>query len=116
MVRFVQSLTPADTFVSVLSLGELRRGAAIRAKRDLPASQALDEWIDGIEADYLGRIFTVTQEIARIWGELSATRTRPIVDTLLAATAIHHRLTLVRRNVRDVQDTPVTLHNPWQGA
>ena len=100
-------------YISPLTLGELRKGAALQAKRGLPTAQALAEWVDGLEEQYFHRLLPVDLPIARIWGELEATRTRPVVDTLLAATAIHHRLTLVTRNVRDVQDTPVLLHNPW---
>ncbi len=100
-------------YVSPLTLGELRKGAALQAKRNLQSAQALAVWIDGLEARYLQRLLAVDLPVARIWGELEATRTRPAVDTLLAATAIHHGLTLVTRSVRDVQDTPVLLHNPW---
>ena len=59
------------------------------------------------------RILPVDLDIARIWGEFSADRSRAVVDTLLAATAMQHQLTLVTRNTRDIADTPVVLHNPW---
>ena len=96
-----------------MSLGELRKGAAVRAKTDISAAQALALWIDHIEMTYADRILPVDLEIARLWGELSAQRSRPVVDTVLTATALHHGLTFVTRNVRDVQDTGVVLHNPW---
>ena len=76
-------------------------------------ANSLSLWVDRLETDFADRVLDVNQQIARLWGELSADRSRPAVDTLLAATAIHHGLTLVTRNVRDVQDTPVVLHNPW---
>lgn len=116
VLRFLRQLSPSRAFVSVLSLGELRRGAAIRAKHDIKAARDLSDWIDGLEEQYAGRVLAVDDTIARLWGELSADRSRPVVDTLLAATAIHHRLTLVTRNVRNVrnvEDTPVMLRNPW---
>ena len=113
VLNFFQQLTPTHAFISALSLGELREGVVLRAKRDLQAAQDLSAWIDGLEEDYNDRILPIEQHVSRIWGELSADRSRAIVDTLIAATAIHHRLTLVTRNVRDVQDTPVLLHNPW---
>ena len=50
---------------------------------------------------------------ARLWGEWSGERPRPVVDTLLAATAVLHKLTFVTRNVRDVRGIQMKLHNPW---
>lgn len=113
VLGFLQQLAPEQARISVLTLGELRKGAARRAQRDAAAASMLAQWIDGLENEYKDRILPIDQPIARMWGELSAARSRPVVDTLLAATAIHHGLTLVTRNVRDVQDTPVVLHNPW---
>ena len=75
--------------------------------------QGLSEWIDGVEYQYADRVLDVSREIARLWGELSATRSRSVIDTLLASTAIYHGMTLVTRNVRDVEDLPVVLQNPW---
>ena len=57
----------------------------------------------------------VDAAVARIWGELSAGRNRPVIDTLIAATAIAGGLTLVTRNTRDVAATGVPLIDPWQG-
>lgn len=113
VVTFSGQLPPARTFVSALTIGELRKGAALRGQRDPQAAQVITLWIDAAEKLYGDRILPITTPIARLWGELNAGRTRPIVDTLLAATAIHHGLTLVTRNTRDVEDTPVILHNPW---
>ncbi len=92
----------------------MRKGVATRSRRHGDASvQKLAAWIDGLEETYRDRLLPVDGPIARLWGEMSATRSRPVVDTLLAATAIAHGLTLATRNVRDVNDMPVTLHNPW---
>lgn len=106
-------MAPAHAYVSVLTLGELRKGADALALRNPEGERGISLWIDRIEADYEDRVLEVNRDIARIWGKLSASRTRPVVDTLIAATAIHHGLTLVTRNVRDVQDIPVVLHDPW---
>ncbi len=54
--------------------------------------------------------------IARLWGELSSGRSLPVIDTLIAATAIVHGLTLVTRNTRDVAATGAPLLDPWQGG
>ena len=115
-MAFLQKLRPEETFLSALTMGELRKGAALRARRDLAAGEAIVLWVDAIEDEYGDRILAVSSPIARLWGEWNAQRTRPIVDTLLAATAVHHELTLVTRNTRDFEGTSASLHNPWQPA
>jgi predicted nucleic acid-binding protein len=101
-------------YLSVLTLGELRRGAAIKSRRHPEMTDRYAVWINSLEVQYANRILGVDQPIATLWGELTADRSRTVVDALLAATAIHHDLTLVTRNTRDVADLPVKLLNPWQ--
>jgi predicted nucleic acid-binding protein len=66
-----------------------------------------------MEVSFSNRILGIDLAIARLWGEWSADRPRPVVDTILAATAVVNDLTLVTRNIRDVRDTPVKLLDPW---
>jgi predicted nucleic acid-binding protein len=103
----------ARVFISVLTLGELRKGVAARRARDVMSAANLAKWVDEIEADFSERVLTIDAAIAGLWGELSAGRSLPVVDTLIAATAIVHDLTLVTRNVRDVISTGVAVVNPW---
>ena len=98
--------------MSVLSVGELRKGAALLARRGSPSAH-VTTWIDQLEEIYRDRLLPIDVDTTRIWADLAAIRSRPVVDTFLAATAIQHGLTFATRNVRDVQDTPVVLHNPW---
>ncbi|GAC1362807.1 MAG: type II toxin-antitoxin system VapC family toxin [Acidobacteriaceae bacterium] len=109
VLAFIDQTAPKLLYISVLTLGELRRGA----KRKEPANAELTRWIDTLERRFAQRTLPVTRQIAQLWGELSASRSLPVVDTLLAATALIHNLTLVTRNTRDVQDTGVQLLNPW---
>lgn len=113
VIEFFESIGRGSAYMSVLSFGELRKGIAIRARKDERGAFALSAWADQLEHDFAGRVLPVDGHVARLWGELSSGRTRPVVDTLLVATALHHRLTLVSRNIRDMEDTPVVLHNPW---
>ncbi len=113
VLDFLKALRPERTFLSVLTVGELRKGAVLRALQDPRAARVISDWIDSVTEAYGDRILGIDLPTARLWGELNADRTRPAIDTLLAATAMHHRLTLATRNVRDVQDTGVVLHNPW---
>ncbi|MBV8176380.1 MAG: PIN domain-containing protein, partial [Verrucomicrobia bacterium] len=73
----------------------------------------LERWLRWIQQDFQDRILPVTQEIAEVWGTLSPTRPLAEPDGLIAATAMHHNLILVTRNVRDVQRSGVTILNPW---
>ena len=116
-LAFLQATEPNSAFISVLTLGELRKGVAALKLRDPDpnAASRLAAWIEGIEVSYTDRILGIDLATARLWGEWSAERPRPVVDTLLAATAVVNNLTLVTRNIRDVRDTPVKLLDPWTG-
>jgi predicted nucleic acid-binding protein len=114
VVAFVQSAPREGLFVSALTIGELRKGATLVARRNRIEGILTHEWIDEVEEAFGDRVLSVNAPIARRWGELAAMRSRPVIDTLLAATAIEHGLTLVTRNTRDLADTGVALMNPWQ--
>ena len=114
VIRFLSSAEQSGLFLSVLTLGELRKGVALKGRSDPSAARALGSWVDGLEYSFADRILGVDAAITRLWGELSAQRPRPVVDTLLAATAVVHGLTLVTRNTADVLDTGVSLHDPWK--
>jgi hypothetical protein len=115
VLAFIQSNDPNSAFISVLTLGELRKGVAAKKLRDpdLNAATQLAAWVEGLEVGFADRILGIDLAVARLWGEWSAQRPRPVVDTLLAATAVVNNLILVTRNIRDVRDTPVKLHDPW---
>lgn len=114
VAAFLIETNSARSFISALTLGELRKGVAAQRARDAPTADRLSVWVDQLESIYSERILPVDSAIARIWGELSARRSLPVVDTLLAATALVHDLALVTRNVRDVAATGVQVVNPWR--
>jgi toxin FitB len=114
VMSFLSAAEPSALFISVLSLGELRKGVALKIRSDADAAKRLGTWLDGLEFSFGERILGVDAAIARQWGELSAQRSRPVVDTLLAATALVHKLTLVTRNINDVHDLGVKLLDPWR--
>jgi predicted nucleic acid-binding protein len=114
VLSFFSRSKPGSLCISALTLGEIRRGVAHKAKTDMRAALEFEAWAKELEHIYASRILSVDAEVASIWGALSAQRTRPIVDTLLAATALHHGLTMVTRNTADVRDTGVPLINPWE--
>jgi predicted nucleic acid-binding protein len=114
VIDFLSAADEARLFVSVLTLGELRKGVAAKRRTDPAAADQLGTWVDGIETIFADRVLPVDGVTARRWGELSANRSLPVIDTLIAATAISHGLTLVTRNTRDVETVGVPVVNPWQ--
>jgi predicted nucleic acid-binding protein len=85
------------------------------ALRDQPVFGAeLQVWVAEIEKAFNDRLLGVDASIAHLWGRITSDRTRPPIDCLIAATALHHGLTLVTRNTRDFADTGVLLLNPWE--
>jgi toxin FitB len=120
VVEWMEATDEQLLYLSVLTLGEIRRGVASlqqgRRRAQLEAWLAL--MLPGRFAD---RVLSVDAQVADRWGLLTADakrRGRPLatVDALLAATALHHNLTLVSRNVADFAGTLVPVLNPWDAA
>lgn len=114
-LRATQSL-----FLSVLTLGEIRKGIErldSRLPGDVERKQSLRDWLEqDLPTFFIGRLLAVDAAVADRWGHLQALAGRPLpaIDSLLAATALHHGLTLVTRNVKDFADMGVALINPWE--
>ena len=106
---------PASTlFLSVLSLGEIRKG--VESVVDTRRRLALIDWLEvELPAYFAGRVLPVDAQIADRWGRLMAVAARPIpaIDSLLAATALHYDLSVVTRNARDFTNFGLQLINPW---
>jgi len=114
VISFLSAAEPSALYISVLTLGELRKGVAIKKLSDPDSAKKLAAWVDGLEFSFADRILGIDAATATVWGELSAQRPRPVIDTLLAATAVVHELTFVTRNISDVQDIKLKLLDPWQ--
>ncbi len=102
-----------ELWLSALVVGELRRGVELRRRRDQAAGERLAEWLDSITSEFGDRILSVTMDVCERWAQLSVADPLPIVDGLLAATALERNLVLVTRNVSDVERTGVALVNPF---
>lgn len=105
---------PQTVFVSVISLGEIARGATLVRGRDPAQAQHLERWLVHIRAAFADRLLSVDERIAIAWGRLTAAQpTPPSIDSMIAATAMTHGLTIVTRNVRDFERTGVAVINPF---
>jgi predicted nucleic acid-binding protein len=105
---------PADRlFLSVLVVGEIRQGIARLARRDPAQAESFEHWLSQLVDGYGDRIVPVTARIAEAWGRLNVPDPVPVVDGLMAATALVHDWTLVTRNVSHIAPTGARLLNPF---
>lgn len=114
VVAWLREQNPDRLFISVLTVGEIAQGAEARGRRDPVAGRSLSAWLASIRAGYGDHVLGITDDIAETWGRLGTRRPLPVVDGLLAATALVHRLELVTRNVRDFHGLGVRLLDPWR--
>lgn len=118
VVQWIDSLDPATIYLSVITIGELRRG--IEKLPDSKRRDTLRDWVnDDLLVRFSGRILVLDVAVMLTWGELtarleSAGKPMPAIDSLIAALALHHNCGLVTRNEADFKDTGVTVINPWR--
>jgi predicted nucleic acid-binding protein len=102
-------------YLSVLTLGELKKG--ITALEEVKRRETLLNWLESdLPLFFSGRILSIDTDVAIRWGELLAVAKRPMpaIDSLLAATASHHAMSVVTRNQRDFEDFGIEVINPWR--
>jgi toxin FitB len=118
--RWLDQANDEELYFSVISLGEILKGITV-----LPVSKrrdGLQEWLDGtLRPWFEGRILPVTAPIAERWGVLSGEcrlqgKQVKVADGLIVATALHHSLTIVTRNVKDFAGLGAAVLNPWEAA
>jgi predicted nucleic acid-binding protein len=112
--RWFDDRPNGEVWLSVLVVGELHRGVELVSRRDAESGGVLGAWLDSVLVDYGDRILPVTIGVARRWATLSFPDPVPVIDGLLAATAIEHGLTLVTRNVAHLARTGVALVDPFE--
>ena len=118
VLSWLNSMDAERIYLSVVTLGEVQQGIS-----NLPRSNRraeLEEWLnEQLTAQFAGRILALDAATFITWGQLIASlkqqgRTMSVMDSLIAATAVHHRMTLVTRNVSDFQQVELSIFNPWQ--
>ena len=113
LVAWLQDKKDTDLFLSVLTIGEIRRGICQQETKDHRFADSLSIWLDSILHFYGERILPVTSAVALEWGNISARVGNSSADTLIAATAKVHHLTVVTRNSKHFEVTRVPCLNPW---
>ncbi len=113
--RWAKETVRERHYLSVLSLGEIRKGIEILRRKAPDQCPVFERWLARLETDYENDILPVGEAVADRWGCLMAVRSLPVIDGLLAATALEHRLTVVTRNTDDFEGTGVDLLNPFAG-
>ena len=117
VVEWVRSQQEEHLFLSVLTLGELRKG--IQRLPDSHKRVRLENWMDGeLKLRFAGRWLPVDEEVAERWGLVTADAARhgagvPVLDGLIAATALVHGMTVITRNTVDIHPTGALHMNPW---
>jgi len=115
-VDWLRSADPAKLYLSVISLGEIARGIAMKERVDRSAAGHLAGWLETLRREFADRILPIGDRVALEWGRLAALRPRGDADGLIAATAIVHNLVLVTRNAADFEDTRAAIVNPSREA
>jgi toxin FitB len=105
------SLDDSDIYLSVLVLGEIRKGIERARQHDPSRARTLEIWLSTIRHSFADHVLPIDPLVADEWGRMGAKRPVPSVDALLAATAKVHRMTLATRNVADLGADVV---NPFQ--
>ena len=101
-------------FISVVTVGELRRGVeSIRYRGDVRQANQLEKWLENLMAEYQDHILDINQDIAQLWGRLRAPHPENALDKQIAATALIYELTVVTRNHKDFVKTGVHVLNPF---
>jgi toxin FitB len=105
-----------DLYLSVVTIGELRRGVEIiRHRGDKPQATSLEKWLDNVLREFGQNVLAVDEDAGQLWGRLRVPHPEHAVDKLIAATAMIHNLTVVTRNVDDFAGTGARVLNPFIG-
>jgi predicted nucleic acid-binding protein len=114
VLAWYASVSSADLFLSVLTIGEIRLGIERLRRKDAVQADAIEQWLRGLHASYRDHLIDVDAVVAEEWGRINVPDPLPVIDGLLAASAKVRGWTLVTRNVNDLISSGVSLLNPFE--
>ena len=113
VARWYNKIDDDTLYLSVLVLGEIRKGLEKIRPRNARRAGVLEKWLIEVGNAFSDRILPVNRAVVDEWGRMNAARPLPVIDSLLAATAKVHDMTLVTRNTSDVANLDVSVFNPF---
>jgi predicted nucleic acid-binding protein len=114
VIGWLQRVPSTDLFLSVITVGEIRKGIELKRKTGAADAARLEAWLQALSLHYRSRLLVFDEPVADQWGRLMAAHpSLPVEDGQLAATALHHGLTLVTRNLRHLAPTGVPHLDPF---
>jgi predicted nucleic acid-binding protein len=114
--RWISSVPTEDLYLSVLTLGEVRRGIGLLSRRDPVQADVYEAWLVTVLRDYADRVLPVDAAAAEEWGRMNVPNPVSVGDGLMAATAKVRNMTFVTRNTADVARTGARLLNPLDAS
>ncbi len=115
--RFFKQIIDDKTalYISVVTIGELRRGIElIRHRGDLRQANLLERWLQSLLSEYEDFILNIDETVAQLWGRLRVPHSENTLDKQIAATALVYDLTVVSRNLKDFRKTGVRIIDPFE--
>lgn len=114
VARWADTVETASLYLSVLTIQELEIGVARAERRDAPQGAIFRSWLENrVLPAFADRILNIDTAVALRAASLHVPDPRPLADSLIAATALVHGMTVVTRNVADFNSTGALLLNPW---
>ena len=110
---WLDSVSEAELYLSVLVVGEIRQGIERLRRRDPAQAEPYEVWLSALQGSFADRLVPITTDVCEEWGRLNVPDPLPVVDGLMAATARRSDWTLVTRNVKDLGRTGVRLLYPF---
>lgn len=119
VIRWLDSQPEENLFISVVTIGEIKKGIVKIESVQPRKSQKLNEWLNNIIQRFNQRILTLDRDVLFEWGYICGISEQlgkklPVIDSLIAATGIINELTLVTRNEDDFHNLGTSLYNPWR--
>ena len=113
VTAYLTAQNPQTTYLSAITIGEIEAGAERQRSRNPAFADDLAQWLASTELRFAQNILPVSAAVAKLWGRLSVQTGNKGIDNLIAATALHHNLSVVTRNVKHFAPAGARVVNPF---